>query len=232
MIDYVGNELELFRHAHNWKTYYSNEISKYIKGDVLEVGAGFGANSKYLCNHNTKSWTFIEPDSNLSSKISDSTINFGVPKKIITGTIYNLSDETFDSIIYIDVLEHIEKSKDEIQRLKLHLRDTGHLIILVPAFQFMYSEFDLRLGHFRRYNKALLMDEVGTVFIKEKLFYLDSCGFIASLFNKIFLKQPEISLKQVLFWDKVLIQISKVIDIIFFRNFGKSLIGIFKNVSS
>ena len=40
---YPGDELVLFQHATNWKKYFSRQIKPYIKGDVLEVGAGIGA---------------------------------------------------------------------------------------------------------------------------------------------------------------------------------------------
>ena len=37
---YIGNELELFGHAHHWKRYYRKHLSPFIQGNVLEVGAG------------------------------------------------------------------------------------------------------------------------------------------------------------------------------------------------
>ncbi len=228
MIDYVGNELELFQFAVNWKTYFSSSFKKYIKGDVLEVGAGFGVNTKYLITPKTTSWTFIEPDAKLAGKISEYTANLNIPKEIIVGTMENISTRKFDTIIYIDVLEHIEQSKEEIRKIKERLNTGGHLIILVPAFQFLYNEFDAKLGHFRRYNKPLLRSEVNPVLSEIKMYYLDSCGLLASLVNKVFLKKAEINLAQVNLWDKVLIRFSKISDIFFFKSFGKSLIGIFE----
>ena len=47
---YVGTELELFQHATRWKAYYARALRRFIVGDVLEVGAGLGATSRFLCD--------------------------------------------------------------------------------------------------------------------------------------------------------------------------------------
>ena len=148
---------------------------------------------------------------------------------IINGTIEDVKDNKFDTIIYIDVLEHIEESRKEIELIKAHLNSKGHLIILVPAFNFMYNNFDKQVGHFRRYNKKLLKDEIDSQLSIVKLFYIDSIGFFASLLNKYILKKDLPTTKNIFLWDKIMIPISKKSDIFLSFFFGKSLIGIFKN---
>jgi SAM-dependent methyltransferase len=229
MIDYIGSELEFFQFAVNWKKYFTSNINKYIAGKVLEVGAGFGVNTKYLFTEKVISWTFIEPDRKLASKIPDYTREIHIEKKVVIGTIDNLYNEKFDTIIYIDVLEHIDESKNEICKIKEMLSKGGHLIILVPSFQFLYNEFDTQLGHYRRYDKLTLRKEINSNFKEKELFYLDSIGLFASMANKYFLKKAYINIKQVMFWDKYLVPVSKVIDKLIFRTVGKSLIGVYTN---
>lgn len=107
---YIGNELDLFKNACNWKLYFSSKIKKHIIGDVLEVGSGIGANTEYLIKNNNKisSITCLEPDELLCANIK-TTHSIGNVKatEIINGTI-KLIDQKYDTIIYIDVLEHIE----------------------------------------------------------------------------------------------------------------------------
>ena len=68
--NYIGNELELFKNATNWKKYFSSIIAEYIHGDVLEVGAGIGINTNYLVNNSKiSSITCIEPDPTLCLQI-------------------------------------------------------------------------------------------------------------------------------------------------------------------
>jgi len=231
-IEYYGNELDLFKNATNWKKYFSQKIGQFIRGDVLEVGAGIGINTKYMFKESNKikSWSFVEPDDFLASQIETNIKNVNLPNKmIINGTIEDVKDNKFDTIIYIDVLEHIEESRKEIELIKAHLNSKGHLIILVPAFNFMYNNFDKQVGHFRRYNKKLLKDEIDSQLSIVKLFYIDSIGFFASLLNKYILKKDLPTTKNIFLWDKIMIPISKKSDIFLSFFFGKSLIGIFKN---
>ena len=130
--------------------------------------------------------------------------------------------------MYIDVIEHIEDDKAELEKASNLLKQGGRIFIIVPAHQYLYSPFDKKIGHYRRYNKKLLKSIIPNYMTIEKLYYLDSVGFFLSLFNKIFLKQSMPTLKQIQFWDKVIIPISKLIDPLFGFNFGKSLLVIAK----
>ena len=230
--EYIGDELQLFKNAKNWKAYFSSKIRPYIRGDVLEVGAGIGSNTKFLAkeNHEISSWSLLEPDANLASEIKPNVDSLNLNQvSIINGTIDYLNDKTYDTIIYIDVLEHIENTASEIEKIKKCLRLNGFLIILVPSYNFLFSNFDKRIGHFRRYNKSLLCRQINNELSTEKLFYLDSMGFFASLMNKFFLKKELPSQKNINFWDNYLVKLSMLFDILFFKKFGKSLIGIFRN---
>jgi len=231
-MDYNGNELEIFKFAENWKNYFSKEFIPYIKGEVLEVGAGNGVNSHYLAKRLDiiKSWCFLEPDKQLAAQIKENTSNIRIQQKsIINGIITDIKDKTFDTIIYIDVLEHIRDSTKEIEMIKKCLKPNGYLLVLVPAYNFLYNNFDKKIGHFRRYNKKLLMGEVNNQLKKERLFYLDSIGCLVSVANKLVLKIELPTLENIRYWDKYLVPLSKFFDIFSIRLFGRSLIGVFKN---
>ena len=230
--NYIGNELELFKNATNWKKYFSSIIAEYIHGDVLEVGAGIGINTNYLVNNSKiSSITCIEPDPTLCLQIKKNHKETNITaSEIINGTIENTT-KTFDTIIYIDVLEHIEDSQNETDKIKRKLNKGGNLIVLVPAFNFLFSEFDEKIGHFRRYDKKLLRFEIDNKLNEKKLFYLDSLGFFASLANKIILKKNTPSKKNIYLWDKKLIPITKLADKLICNTFGKSLIGIYQKTN-
>jgi len=106
------------------------------------------------------------------------------------------------------------------------LNDRGKIIIFVPAHQFLYSVFDKKIGHYRRYNisslNAILPTELKNISYK----YIDSIGFFASLANKFLLKSPTPSLKQVLFWDRYLIPLSRIFDRLMGFRFGKNIYAI------
>ena len=225
-MEYVGSELEIFSNALNWKNYFSKIILPNISGDVLEVGSGIGSNTNILFQQNISSWTCLEPDNNLldesKQKISkDKSCNF------INGTVATLPLlKQFDVILYIDVLEHIENDLEEIKSAFKILKNNGKLIILSPAHNFLYSPFDKNIGHFRRYNKVSLVKAIDSRLICEKLIYLDSVGFFLSLANRTISKQQSPTSAQILFWDRLIIPFSRIIDYILFYKFGKTILGV------
>lgn len=230
-IPYIGNELHLFQHASNWKKYYAKNLKPFIKGDVLEVGAGIGSTTNYLNDGSQRSWLCLEPDSDLFKELEAKTENKELPARCtcIKGIVSDLkTDQKFDTILYIDVIEHIEDDNKELTETVKHLNPGGHLIILVPAYQYLFNEFDKAIGHYRRYNKKMLIATIPPQLQLKKIKYMDSLGFIASMANKFFLKQDYPTLKQVNFWDKLIIPISRISDIFTINSFGKSLIGIWQ----
>ena len=109
------------------------------------------------------------------------------------------------------------------------LKDNGYLVINVPAFQFLYSDFDKNVGHYRRYskhdiNKILSKHNIKTISLK----YYDSIGFLLSLLSKITFSNYKKNFEnKIKIWDS-LISISKMIDIISFNLLGKSLLIVIK----
>lgn len=226
-------ELDLFRRASNWKAYYGSFIKAYLKADVLEVGAGIGATTKALCEAGERRWICLEPDPALSAQIDSLIRSGGVPPCCETrvGTLADLSPgESFDAVIYIDVLEHIEDDAAEVRLAAERLRGGGVLVVLSPAHQWLYTPFDRAIGHHRRYNKrdlsAIMPGRLSCV----KLIYLDSVGALASAGNKLLLKSSMPTPRQIIFWDRVMIPLSRAIDPLLNYSFGRSILGIWEKV--
>lgn len=229
--EYEGNELELFSVAKNWKGYWSKKMRPYLGRNVLEVGSGISSISKLFPQKDFSSWTCLEPDS-IQCKTIVKEIKVGnLPQriKVVNGNISSLKNiDKFDTIFYIDVLEHIELDKQELINAANCLSAHGYLAILSPAHNFLFSNFDTSVGHFRRYNKKML-NEISPESLKiVSIFYLDSLGMLASYFNKYFLKAKDPTLHQILFWDRFIVLISKVLDRIFFYRIGKSIVCIYQ----
>ena len=66
---YPGEELVLFQHATNWKKYFSRQIKRYIKGNVLEVGVGIGSTTLLLNDGSANQWLMLEPDERMSETL-------------------------------------------------------------------------------------------------------------------------------------------------------------------
>ena len=228
---YEGNELELFSDAVNWKSYFSNKIMPFISGHVLEVGAGIGNNTKILETKNVISWTCLEPDKEMTTQIENLNMEFTYPLSILNGTIASISNseisKKFDTILYIDVLEHIKEDDEELEAAQKLLTTKGRIIVLSPAHNFLFSPFDRSIGHYRRYNKRIL-NNICPKKMKGSMFYLDSVGLIASSVNRYLLKQSMPTKSQIKFWDTLMITLSKIIDPLTFYKLGKTIVSIYR----
>jgi 2-polyprenyl-3-methyl-5-hydroxy-6-metoxy-1,4-benzoquinol methylase len=226
---YVGSELEIFQHATRWKAYFARTLRPFIVGDVLEVGAGLGGTSRFLCDGRQRSWTCLEPDRALLGQLEASLNARPLPSsgRALCGTVATLpADEYFDTILYVDVLEHIEDDRSELLRSASRLRPGGHVIVLAPAHQTLFSPFDKAIGHFRRYSKASLLAAAPPVLQSVESYYLDAAGMAASLANRLLLRASAPTHGQIRFWDRVLVPMSQVIDPVLAHTVGKSVVAI------
>ena len=223
---YAGSELELFEKARNWKAYWRAQIAAFVRGEVLEVGAGIGANTLTLASLNYSRWTCLEPDAALASRI---VLPPGGRHQHMIGTIDDLPPEAkFDAILYIDVLEHIEDDRSEMARAADRLKPGGTVIVLSPAHPFLFTPFDAAIGHFRRYTRASLAASAPESLRVEKLVYLDAAGMLASAANRLLLQSAMPTERQILIWDRMLVPVSRLIDPIFAGRVGKSVLGIWR----
>lgn len=230
---YAGQELDTFALAANWKAYFSDLLGDYIRGDVLEVGAGIGETTRALRKPSTRagaaaarvtSWTCIEPDAQLAARLRASD----VPATVITGTLGDLpAGASFDCILYIDVLEHIADDRAELRASAGRLRCGGSLIVLSPAFDILFSDFDRAVGHYRRYTKRSIAAAFPAELRAERVFYADALGALLSLANRLLLRQAMPSPDQVRFWDRRVVPVSRVIDRLVHRWFGRSVIAVY-----
>ncbi len=232
--EYAGGELALFQHARNWKGYYASRLAPYLKGEVLEIGGGLGATARVLCGEGVSHWTSVEPDPELADRMRSAFADcpLPAPSVVVPGTIESVPDAMrFDAVIYIDVLEHIRDDRKEMERARDRLRPGGALVVLCPAHQWLFTPFDTAIGHFRRYSRRTLAAAApDTGLRRERLFYLDSVGVLASLANRLFLKAAMPTLKQIRFWDSRLVPCSRWLDPLLLRRVGKSVIGVWRRV--
>ncbi len=227
---YRGEELGLFAKANNWKEYWMSHLGDVLRGEILEVGAGLGSNLPLLLRAPENRVVCLEPDPGLYQILQEkSKAAWGDRVQARNILLADLgARDRFDVVIYADVLEHIPDDEAEIARAISHLRPGGRLIILAPAHQWLFSPFDTAVGHERRYDAGQLARKVSSRLAQEKLLYLDAAGLGASAWNAFIGRLPQISRRQLRFWDSVLIPISRVLDPLLGFRFGKSILGVWK----
>lgn len=224
---YVGSELDLFAAAIHWESYWSAEIRGFIRGDVLEVGAGTGSNTSFLDTGNLGHFVCLEPDPQLLARLIERVRAGTRGYETICGTLETLpAEEQFDTIVYIDVLEHIEDDRAELNRAVAHLRPGGRVIVLSPAHQWLFTPFDAAIGHFRRYGRSRVkaISPPGTDL--ELCRYLDSVGLVVSAANLVLLRQSMPTRGQLRFWDSFLVPVSRFMDPLLLYSIGRSILAV------
>jgi hypothetical protein len=223
---YQGKELENFDLAKFWRKYIYFQIKLFLKNEILEVGAGIGSFTKNYKDSFNKI-TLIEPD-----KYNFKQLKKNLKSKNITilNTSIKKIKKKFNCILYMNVLEHIKDHEKEINFAISKLYRNGFLIILVPAHQKLFTEFDKAVGHYRRYSMNFFKKKFKNS-VLEKLIFLDFFGYFLYFFNNLFLKKEVYPSKfKILIWDKIFTPITIVIDFLIRYKFGKNILCIYKKI--
>jgi 2-polyprenyl-3-methyl-5-hydroxy-6-metoxy-1,4-benzoquinol methylase len=225
LYNYPGEELDNFENAKIFRIYSYILIKNFIKSPIIEVGAGIGSFAATYINKNKKIF-LVEPDKNMFLKLKKR-----FKKKAHYVKNFNTIKNKFNTIIYMSVLEHIKNDTYEINKAIDKLKLNGHLIILVPAHQKLFSTFDQKIGHYRRYEKKYFNRKFNNAKLIQ-LRFVDSLGYFLYFLNKIFFKKDENPSKfKIFIWDKFFCPLSVIFDYILNYRVGKNIIAVYKKIS-
>ena len=226
MKNYPETATERFDNANFHIRYCLSFIKKYIKGDILEIGAGCGSLTRNYIKTDFKNITLTELDKKNIQDLNQKFKNFK-NVKVLNTTINKIENE-YDTILYLHVLEHIKDDQDEIREATKRLKKGGHLLIMVPAHQKIYSNLDRAVGHYRRYEREFFKEEL-TELKRVRLFSLDIIGYLLYFLNKIFFKKEIFpSNLKIFIWDKICTPLTAIIDRLTNYKYGKCIIAIYK----
>ena len=121
-----------------------------------------------------------------------------------------------NTVIMLNVLEHIENDTKALREVNKLLNNNGLLILEVPAGKFLYDEYDKHLLHFRRYNMNELIKKIEEAgfFVENKThlgFFIFPFFMLVKLFNKIFKSKNVIS-KQANLSNNIMVKILLLIE--------------------
>ena len=201
--------------AQNYHQWILDEFRPFLGQHLLEVGAGTGDFSKLLLQHQPTSLTVLEPSQNMFPLLKAKLKNETHIECLNTffGNIYQSLSKQPDTIIYVNVLEHISEDKAELTYMYETLPKNGHVCIFVPALQWLYGTADENLGHFRRYHKKpleSLIQQVGFKIVKSR--YFDLVGILPWWLLFCLFKNQEVKAGQVSIYDKLVIPVMRKVE--------------------
>ena len=242
IVHYSGHEnLEIVLQNKRFNNWMYNEILPGLKGDILEVGSGIGTFSEKIIRdlplsritltdislpYVKKLEERFSKSNNNNSKNNISTCKLDLNCK---ADFEQIGYEKFDSIVAINVLEHVEDDIFALQQLHKMLKKEGMLIILVPCHKFLYNIIDTNVGHFRRYEKKDLESKIRKArFTIERMFYFNMLGIIGWYINGNLAKSPKINGNASKLLDKM-VPLLKYAEKMTGKKIGLSLVCYLKN---
>jgi len=225
----MGRDLEAMFFAQNYHRWIIDQFRPFIGKIAAEVGGGSGNFSEILMETGLISeLTIIEPSAEMYQRLKNKMADRRDIKTVqafLADTAGQYHDY-FDTLFYVNVLEHVEKDAKELQLIRDCLRSGGYLCLFVPALSWLYSDFDRDIGHFRRYNKPVLrnlLQDSGFEIVKLK--YMDITGVFGwYVFYRLLGKKMKAG--EVKFYDKYVVPLMKTAEKLITPPLGKNLLAV------
>jgi len=195
---------------------------------VLEVGCGVGNFSEHL--QYRQQVVGIDVDENCVARWKERFANRGH----YSGFLLNAESPEFrelkryaiDSIVCVNVLEHIDNHELVLRQMWDVLPTGGRVVLMVPAFEALYGEIDARLGHYRRYTRASLAAIAESAgFGIRRLKYMNFVGFFGWWANAKIFKRSEHSELQIALFDSCIVPVQSRLEHWISPPVGQSLIA-------
>ena len=197
-------EFAALNEAKNYRRALLRDFGVYLRGNVLEVGAGIGQITSELRQIPEIQKLFsIEPDADYCAQLRARLPEHNAH----LGTIEDFQSETdWNAILSINVLEHIEMDCEELAAYNRLLQPArGALCLFVPARPEIYAPIDKDFGHFRRFTRPELQRKLKTAgFSIVTLRYYNLAGYFAWWASFCLLKKRSFSVPSVRLFDRAI----------------------------
>ncbi len=156
-----GAELDALTLAHNYYRSILTHFAPYVGKRTVEVGAGIGTFSDFLLKYTEVSeLTLVEPADDLFQVLKN-RFPGETHVKVVHAHVEDLPGSlAADSVVLVNVLEHVEDERALLQAIHKILRPEGALLVVVPALPRLFGTLDESFGHYRRYTKPALGESV------------------------------------------------------------------------
>ena len=220
--------------ARNYNGWIVAAFARYLGTSVLEVGVGHGGFYEQLPG--VRRYTGLDIDRKIVARaqarhpeltyVQGDVADPGLPDRLGRGSV--------DSALCVNVLEHVPDDRAAVANLLELVRPGGHVLLFVPAFPALYNDLDRLAGHQRRYTRGRLRDLLppGRAEVRV-LEYFNPLGAVGWGLNR-FLPHPSLEtrrvLRQVSFFDRYLLPVSRLLNPVTRFGFGQSLVCVLRRL--
>ena len=229
---YVGHDLESMSLARNYRRWILDTFAPYLGRRIVEVGAGTGSFSELLLAREPESLTLVEPSKGMHRLLVEHV------GQLATHASVRIHNDTFaraarriaeeerpDSVIYVNVLEHVEDDEAELRLVAGALEPGGRVFIFVPAFRWLYGSFDRQVGHRRRYTRGELAakcERAGLRVVRSA--YFDAGGVLPWWLKYRVLRSEKMEPAAVRFYDSFCVPVLRRVESLIPPPVGKNVL--------
>ena len=231
-VAYVGRDLESMSLARNYHRWILDLFAPHLGRRVVEVGAGTGSFSELLLAREPEALTLVEPSNEMHRLLVEHVGRLPTRARV---RIHNdtfarvarrlTEEERPDSVIYVNVLEHVEDDEAELRLVADALAPGGRVFIFVPAFQWLYGSFDRQVGHQRRYTRAELeakCERAGLRVVRSA--YFDAAGVLPWWLKYRVLRSEKMEPAAVRFYDSFCVPVVRRVEALLPPPVGKNVL--------
>lgn len=230
-VAYAGRDLESMSFARNYHRWILELFGPHIGSRLVEVGAGTGSFSELLVERAPESLTLVEP-SEMYERLSERVASWETKTRVrafndtFAGVAARVREEERpDTIIYVNVLEHIDDDEAELALMRDALVEGGRALIFVPAYQWLYGSFDEMVGHRRRYTLGGLRAKCERAGMRVVLStYFDSAGVLPWWLKYRVMRSRRMEAGAVKFYDDYCVPPLRRIEGLIRPPFGKNVL--------
>jgi SAM-dependent methyltransferase len=223
----LATTLDNLDDAGNYAEWIFELIEPHLGAEVLEVGAGHGTFTEMLAGRAKRV---------VASDISERCVgrlrerfSGAESVEVVHGSIESAASlGPFDSVVLINVLEHIEDDNGALRQIIGQLlKPGGRVVLWVPAFMFLYSDFDRRIGHYRRYDRAGLRAQLAKAgYDVQDVTYVNAVGALAWLALARLLHRTPTNGTPVQVFDRYFVPVLKRAERRWHPPFGQSVLAV------
>jgi 2-polyprenyl-3-methyl-5-hydroxy-6-metoxy-1,4-benzoquinol methylase len=231
-IDREGLEtLQAIAEADRFNEWMYKTILPYCKERILEVGSGIGNISTFFIRdgHQIMLSDIRENYCQfLRMQFGDKPNCAGVLQLDLVHPAFDQEYAThlssFDTVFALNVVEHINDHELAVKNALKLLKEGGHLVILVPAYQQLYNRFDKELEHYRRYTRKTLLGLMSPHVEILHSQYFNCAGIPGWFFSGKILRKKTIPKGQMSLFNK-LVPVFRLVDKLIANRAGLSVIA-------